>query len=71
MKLLKVECEDYGPVVEHNMPCCIYPHRHAVVFTNTGHFHPSWKAQEQGWMLIQVKNRIIRKIINKLFGELS
>ena len=44
---------DGGPWATHNMPCPVLgPPHHAVLDIGTGIFHPSWKAQEQGWRLV-------------------
>ena len=54
MKLLKPTVDDYGLVVEHDMPCAVHPKEHAVFQGNSGVFLPSWKAQREGWMIIKV-----------------
>ena len=55
MKLMKPTVEtDGGPWAIHDMPCAIYQDKPAVLDLNTGMFHPSWRAQEDGWMLVKV-----------------
>jgi len=54
MELLKPTIvTDGGPWVKHNMPCPIYPSKHAVLELSTGIFLPSWEAQRQGWTVIK------------------
>ena len=49
---------DYGMGFTHNMPCCVYPdNQPAVLNCNTGVFEPSWAAQNNGWRLVQFKDR--------------
>ncbi len=45
---------DGGPWATHNMPCCIHADSHAVYDLGTGIFHPSWKAQKEGWALVKL-----------------
>ena len=46
----------FGPgLAKHNMPCAIHPEEHAVLDTGSGVFEPSWKAQEEGWALVQIR----------------
>jgi hypothetical protein len=39
----------------HNQACAVYHRRlSAVLDCNTGVFHPSWQAQQDGWRLVRV-----------------
>lgn len=60
---------DGGPWAKHNFPCPVLRNRHAVLNLGTGTFHPSWKAQEDGWTLIQVRWKWLRCLLNEMFGE--
>lgn len=62
--ILKVSYAEYGMVFEHNMPCCVHSlTERAVLNCNTGNFQPSWKAQTEGWRLIQAKTRFQRWLL--------
>lgn len=66
MKPLKpVVMTDGGPWCKHNMPCAVYPDEHAVLQMNTGVFHPSWRAQREGWMLVKLP-RWVQRIVRWL-----
>lgn len=55
MQLMKPTVEtDGGPWATHDMPCAVYQDKPAVLDLSTGMFHPSWRAQEEGWMLVRV-----------------
>lgn len=43
-----VEIFTDGLFCQHSMPCPIYNDEHAVLNMNTGIFHPSWKARQEG-----------------------
>ena len=65
---------DLGIVAEHNMPCCVYQDHHAVLHMNTGIFHPSRRAQYEGYRLVRVQNtklaRFLVKHLSKyMFGD--
>lgn len=52
---------DGGPWADHDMACPVYYlSKPAVLDLNTGVFHPSWKAQDQGWRLVKITNRFQR-----------
>lgn len=55
---------DGGPWATHNMPCCVHSEYPAVYDLGTGMFHPSWKAQEEGWALVKLP-RWARWLLNK------
>lgn len=58
-----------GPTVEHDMPCPVHPHLFAVYQCNTGVFHPSWGAQQEGWRLVRARNWLQRLILHIFFSE--
>lgn len=62
------EFEDHGMIVEHDQCCAVLHDQFAVFNMNTGHFHPSWKAQGQGWRLVQAKTRWQRWLLERFFG---
>ncbi len=58
---------DGGPWAEHNMPCAIYDQSEkAVLNLNKNVFEPSWKAQQNGWHLIKVKNKFQNFVLKLL-----
>lgn len=66
-KLLKPEIIDLGIAALHNMPCAVYTEQHAVLDMKRGVFTPSWKAQAEGWVLVQTKSRFQRWLIANFF----
>lgn len=45
---------DGGPWVSHDMPCPVMWDKQQAVFDmNQNVFVPSWKAQEQGWIMVR------------------
>lgn len=62
----------FGPVADHDMPCSVLhgykdevvtvPSTHSAVLSN-GVFHPSWEAQRQGWRLIKLPTRGIKRML--------
>lgn len=62
----------YGPVADHDMPCPVLhgykdelvtvPSEHSAVLSS-GVFHPSWEAQRQGWRLIKLPTRGIKRVL--------
>lgn len=68
-KLAKIEINNHGLFAEHNMPCCVYVEDQPAVFNcNVGIFEPSWKAQEDGFILLRVENKTIRRLLKRFFG---
>lgn len=55
MKVRYPEIEFIAPgVVTHNQACAVYHQDASAVFDcNTGVFHPSRKAQQDGWRLVK------------------
>jgi hypothetical protein len=64
---------DHGIVVEHDQACCVHHSgkgiRSAIIDCNTGIFHPSWRAQKEGWKLVQAKSWFQRWLLSTFFGE--
>lgn len=54
MELAKIEYEDHGIVVSHNMPCPICGQEPAVLQCNVGVFAPGWKCQGKGWRTLKL-----------------
>lgn len=61
------EIEYIGPVAAHDVACCVYYTQPAVYNLNTGIFHPSWKAQGDGWQLVHAKTYFQRWILKTFF----
>lgn len=65
-ELAKIKIEtDGGPWARHNYPCPVHGDEPAVLNLDDGVFHPSWKAQDAGWMLVKatgLRARIIRAL---------
>ena len=67
-----VNVHDSGLLANHNMPCSVMngtykDHEPAVLDLNTGVFHPSWRAQRDGWLLLKVTKRW-QRFICRLIG---
>lgn len=60
--------EIHGPVANHSMPCPVYFHLPAVYNLNTGVFTPSRKADEDGYIMIRVRSKFIKNLLQRLFG---
>jgi hypothetical protein len=57
-----VDDHDSGLVAIHNMPCMVQNGVYreiepAVIDLNSGIFHPSWRAQRDGWFLIRARSK--------------
>lgn len=47
---------DGGPWAVHDMPCAVlHKTEKAVLDMNANVFQPSWKAQSEGWRLVQAR----------------
>lgn len=57
---------DLGPVAQHNQRCAILKNESAVLCINTGVFHPSWKAQQQGWHIVKADTWVKRLALSIL-----
>lgn len=44
--------DNHGIFARHDQRCAVYSGEHAVLNLNEGIFHPSWKAQRDGWRLV-------------------
>jgi hypothetical protein len=44
---------DGGPWYFHDRHCDVYPGEKAIFDAAQGRFHPSWRAQSEGWMLVR------------------
>lgn len=58
-----------GMAAEHDMPCPIRPHLFATYHCQTGVFHPSWGAHEEGWRLVRARNWFQRLLIHLFFAR--
>ena len=60
---------DGGPWATHDVPCPIYwESESAILDMEKGQFHPSWKAQKEGWRLVKFPRWMLR--ISKFFRDL-
>lgn len=66
-KPLTVNYRNHGIVVEHNMPCAIYQHEHAVLEIGTGVFQPSWKARREGWRTVRATTWFQKWLLKTFF----
>ena len=61
-----------GMYADHNMACAVHHYaddlQPAVVNCQTGVFHPSWKAQGEGWQLVQATTKFQRWLLKTFFG---
>lgn len=64
----------FGPIADHDMPCAVYhgykdeevtetSEYKAVLDMSTGVFKPSRKAQAEGWRLIKLPTRGIKRVL--------
>ena len=60
---------DFGgaPYAQHDYACPIYPDAHAVLHLDTGIFHPSWIAQRHGYVLLEIRPKWLRKLLQAWF----
>lgn len=58
-----------GPFAIHDMRCAVEPGEPAVYRLNDGIFYPSWKAQRQGWKLVQAKSLFQRWLLRTFFPK--
>lgn len=63
--------ENHGIFAEHDQRCAVLHGQHAVLELGNGVFHPSWKAQAEGWRLVQAKNWFQRMALRIAFGTQS
>lgn len=43
---------DHGIFARHDVACPVCQQRHAVLYMNTGIFHPCWRCQNVGFSLV-------------------
>lgn len=55
----------------HDQSCAVLPDEHAVYNCNTGIFHPSWKAQIQGYHLVHADSKFKKLLIKWFFKDSS
>lgn len=68
--LLKPSYFEIGMGYEHDMPCAIYSNSdHAILDTSCGVFQPSWRAQKEGWNLVQAKTKFQKWLLRKFFPK--
>lgn len=60
-----------GLVTCHDQSCAVLPDEHAVYNYNTGIFHPSWKAQIQGYHLVHADSKFKKLLIKWFFKDFS
>lgn len=59
-----------GMVAFHDQACPVYHQEEKSVYDcNDGIFQPSWKAQQEGWIMVQAKTRFQRWLLKTFFGE--
>lgn len=58
--------EVHGPVATHDQRCAVMPGESAVLDLNAGVFLPSWKAQAEGWHLVQARTWLQRMALRVL-----
>ena len=65
------EVANYGLYAEHDAACPVYwkEGKPAVFDCNAGVFRPSWRAQEQGWQLVEARTWIQRLVLRLFFPE--
>lgn len=61
---------DGGPWVAHDQPCAVDWKKSAVYDMDTGVFHPSWSAQQDGWTLVRSQSRLGQWILRTFFKAL-
>jgi hypothetical protein len=66
--LLRINYFCSGQDCTHNFPCAVFPNDLAVLDANNWVFHPSLRAQNKGWRLVQAKSKFGLWILRKFFG---
>lgn len=58
-----------GMVAFHDQACPVFYHEQKAVYgCNDGLFQPSWKAQKEGWIMVQCKTKFQRWLLKTFFG---
>ena len=62
MPLVAIKVDDHNGshIADHNMPCPVCENKKAVLFMNTGRFHPCWDCTREGWVMIRLPSWILR-----------
>lgn len=60
--------ETHGPVARHDQRCAVLRGASAVLDMDQWVFHPSWRAQAEGWALVQARTRFQRLALRLAFG---
>lgn len=60
----------HGPTAIHDQCCAVHHKESAVLNLDDGVFHPSWKAQQEGWRLVKSKSRFQCWLLKTFFGDL-
>lgn len=69
MQAHKPTIEFEGPVAFHDQACPVLHQTEKAVFEcNDGYFQTSWKAQAQGWIIVQAKTKFQRWLLKTFFG---
>jgi hypothetical protein len=61
--------EDHGLFAFHDQRCAIEPSEPAVYQMWNGVFAPSWKAQKEGWFLVEAKSAFQRWLLQTFFDQ--
>lgn len=68
-ELPKTEVMIYGPLAEHNHPCCICREKHSVLDLSRGVMEPCWSCQKEGWRVEKGKKRFVSRFWEALGGR--
>lgn len=60
--------EIHGPVARHDQRCAVLRGAAAVLDMDQWVFQPSWRAQADGWALVQARTRFQRLALRFAFG---
>lgn len=58
-----------GLAVCHDVACAVLPDEHAVYNCNTAIFHPSWKAQQKGYHLVNANTKFKKLLLKWFFKD--
>ncbi len=69
MKTRVPNIENHGLMAFHDQACPVYSTTEPAVFDcNTSIFHPSWRAQGQGWRLVKADTWLKRLALRVAFS---
>lgn len=57
-----------GPAAEHDQSCAVLHGAKAVLDMDSWVFQPSWRAQADGWHLVQARTSWQRVVLRLVFG---